>query len=92
MEFLFITYQEVDTDFKSSLSVSGRYSSGQRGQTVNLLCKLRRFESCSPHKRGKEVKKATLSIFSKPETLKKPVNRKIHRFFVLKYFTVAGRD
>jgi hypothetical protein len=28
---------------------SGRYSSGQRGQTVNLLCKLRRFESCSPH-------------------------------------------
>ena len=28
----------------------GRYSSGQRGQTVNLLCELRRFESCSPHK------------------------------------------
>jgi hypothetical protein len=31
----------------------GRYSSGQRGQTVNLLCELRRFESCSPHKKKK---------------------------------------
>ena len=27
----------------------GRYSSGQRGQTVNLLRKLRRFESFSAH-------------------------------------------
>jgi vacuolar-type H+-ATPase subunit F/Vma7 len=28
-----------------------RYSSGQRGQTVNLLRKLRRFESFSHHKK-----------------------------------------
>ena len=32
--------------------ILGRYSSGQRGQTVNLLCELRRFESCSPHKKA----------------------------------------
>ena len=29
-----------------------RYSSGQRGQTVNLLRKLRRFESFSHHKKN----------------------------------------
>ena len=29
--------------------MTGRYSSGQRGQTVTLLGNLRRFESCSPH-------------------------------------------
>jgi hypothetical protein len=63
-----MTYQAA-MDFKSWQSVSGRYSSGQRGQTVNLLCELRRFESCSPHKREKEAKKATLSIFFKPEHL-----------------------
>jgi hypothetical protein len=35
---------------ESLLRVSGRYSSGQRGRTVNPLGNLRRFESCSPHK------------------------------------------
>jgi hypothetical protein len=45
------------------IQASGRYSSGQRGQTVNLLCKLRRFESCSPHEKGKEVKRQLSQAF-----------------------------
>ncbi len=44
---------------------SGRYSSGQRGQTVNLLCELRRFESCSPHGKAEKSKNCKFSIFSK---------------------------
>ena len=39
----------------------GRYSSGQRGQTVNLLCELRRFESCSPHKKMRSFENAPKS-------------------------------
>jgi hypothetical protein len=34
----------------------GRFQSGQMGQTVNLLRKLRRFESCSPHAARSERK------------------------------------
>jgi len=42
----------------------GRYSSGQRGQTVNLLCELRRFESCSPHNvLNKKKPQARLMVF-----------------------------
>ena len=38
----------------------GRYSSGQRGRTVNPLRNLRRFESFSPHEMGKKI--LTLTI------------------------------
>ena len=44
--------------------VLGRYSSGQRGQTVNLLCELRRFESCSPHKKSPEELSGLLSFIA----------------------------
>ena len=46
----------------------GRYSSGQRGRTVNPLGNLRRFESCSSH-----------TIFKK----EKPTSS-LDGFFVLK--------
>jgi hypothetical protein len=49
----------------ASIQASGRYSSGQRGQTVNLLCELRRFESCSPHGKAEKPENLKFSIFSK---------------------------
>ena len=38
-----------------NFKVLGRYQRGQMGQTVNLLLRLRRFESYSPHFIFKEI-------------------------------------
>lgn len=51
------------------MSLTGGYSSGQRGRTVNPLGNLRRFESCSPHTIEKRFFIKSLKTSIKPAIL-----------------------
>jgi hypothetical protein len=61
----------------------GRYSSGQRGRTVNPLRNLRRFESFSPHEKGEKANKATYLTFRPPNF--KPAILRLQAFLIRSY-------
>ncbi|MEG0852047.1 MAG: hypothetical protein RSH24_19405, partial [Flavobacterium sp.] len=59
-------------------------------QTVNLLCELRRFESCSPHGKAEKPENLKFSIFlkSRKKCLKTCKFNDLRVFFVLGLFSI----